>query len=517
MRINLVQPITLVGASEGDAAKRRTIDGVAVPYNVPANASTGPVMFEAGSLPTDGPAPKLLRNHDPADPVGIVVERVSTDTEMLFSARISATSAGDEALVLAADGVYDGVSVGVDIIRHRFEGDVMVVEAGEWRELSLVTFPAFAEARILDVAAEAAEEIVEPSPEELEEDPEPITTETEEVSAMANIEAAISPTAPLQFGGALTRPRVTAGEYISAMLTGRPLPHIQAADDLLADIPGLLPEPLLGDVWDTQYAQRPLIDAVGTRALPGGGDVFNRRYIDTHTSVAEQVNEMDNLSSTAMVVAKKLFTKKTFGGYVNVSSQAGDWSEPALVQALVNDMIRQYARATETYVCTQLNGVVSVATDLIADPTDGDDVIAGLYNGAGEMRSNTGVMPTHLIVTTSVWAKLGQSKTAGGDYIFPYLNPSNAAGQMGGAAVMTGNPLGLSLLISDDIDGGVTPGDDQAFLLYGPALEVYEDRSRTGGIRVENPATASATIGLWGYIAADVIGAAPSNYCLALI
>ena len=172
MRINLVQPITLVGASEGDAAKRRTIDGIAVPYNVPANASTGPVMFEAGSLPTDGPAPKLLRNHDPADPVGIVVERVSTDTEMLFSARISATAAGDEALVLASAGVYDGVSVGVDIIRHRFENGVMVVEAGEWRELSLVTFPAFAEARILDVAAEAAEEIVEPSPEELEEDPE---------------------------------------------------------------------------------------------------------------------------------------------------------------------------------------------------------------------------------------------------------------------------------------------------------------------------------------------------------
>lgn len=513
MRVNLVQPITLLRNSEGDGTKRRTIDGIAVPYGVPANASTGPVMFEAGSLPTDGPAPKLLRNHDPADPVGIVVERVSTDTEMLFSARISETAAGNEALVLAADGVYDGVSVGVDIIRHRFENGVMVVEAGEWRELSLVTFPAFSEARILDVAA--TEPLLEETvPVELEEDPEPSTNpETEEVSAMADIEAATMPTAPLQIGGAITRPRVTAGEYISAMLTGRPLPQIQAADNVLNDIPGLLPEPLLGDVWNTQYSQRPLIDAVGTRALPGGGDVFNRRYIATHTSVAEQVAEFDNLSSTAMVVNKQLFTKKTFGGYVNVSSQSGDWSEPALVQALINDMIRQYARATETYVVSQMTTAADNATTLITDYTDGDLVIAGLYDAAAEMFGNTGVMPTHLIVHSDVWGKLGQAKTAGGAYIFPYLNPSNAQGQFNGAAVMSGNPLGLSLIVSNDVGAG------NGFVLYGPALEVYEDRSRTGGIRVENPATASATIGLWGYIAADIIGysgAGTSQYALFL-
>jgi hypothetical protein len=515
MKITLVQPITLL-ASAGDGAPRRMIDGVAVPYNVAANASTGPVMFEPGSLPTDGPAPKLLRNHDPADPVGIVVERVSTDTEMLFSARISATSAGDEALVLAADGVYDGVSVGVDIIRHRFDNGVMVVEAGEWRELSLVTFPAFSDARILDVAATEGDTVDNPDTEETHQPEEPeITEPLTEVSAMADIEAATHQTAPLIVGGALTRPRtVTAGEYISAMLTGRPLPQIQAADNVLSDIGGLLPEPLIGDVWNTQYAQRPLTDAVGTRALPGGGEIFVRRYISQHTDVAEQVSEFDNLASAPLQVARQTFTKKTFGGFVNTSSQAGDWSEPALVQAIVNDMIRQYARATETYVVTQMTTAAKTAATTIADYTDGDEVVAGLYDGASEMFGATGAMPTHLIVHSDVWSQLGQAKTAGGAYIFPYLNPSNAAGQMtGGAAVMNGNPLGLSLIVANDVGSG------NAVLLYGAALEVYEDRSRTGGIRVENPATASATIGLWGYIAADIIaqtGAATSDYALFL-
>lgn len=511
MKLELCQPVQVVAAAEGEAPSR-TIMGLAVPWNVTAYASTGPVRFLPGSIPTDGKAPKLIRNHDLADPIGIVTERVATDDGILFSARISETATGNEALTLAADGVLDAVSVGVDVLDHEYDGNVMVVKSSRWRELSMVTFGAFEEAVITTVAAEADPELDS----DTEPDPDNPETETQPEKEDTEVSEATIPTAPLAVSAApaYTKPRVTAGEYLSAMITGKPLPEVRAADNVLNDIPGLLPEPLLGDVWDTQYAQRPLIDAVGTRALPQAGESFNRRYIATHTSVAQQALENDPLSSTAMVVAKQQFDKKTFGGYVNVSSQSGDWSEPALVQALVNDMIRQYARATETYVVTQMTAAATTATDTIADWTDGDDVIAALYAGAAEMFGATGAMPTHLIVHSDVWGDLGQSKTAGGAYIFPYLNPSNAAGQMNGAAVMTGNPLGLSLVVSNDAGSG------NGYLLYGPALEVYEDRSRTGGIRVENPATASATIGLWGYIAADVIGyAAPatSNYVLGLV
>ena len=510
MKLTFSQPLAVL-ASEGDTPSR-TIQGVAVPYNVNADASTGPVRFLPGSLPTDGPAPKLIMHHNPHEPVGLVTERVPTDEGMMFSARISETTAGNEALTLALDGVLDAVSVGVEPTDYEYDGPTLVVKAARWLELSLVTFPAFDAARIERVAAESDTPDTEPAPETDTE----TENETDTESEAHTVEAATVPTTPIAAaltGGALTRPRVTAGEYISAMLTGKPLP-VMAADNYLSNIPGLLPEPLLGDVWDTQYAARPLIDAVGTRALPAGGDVFNRRYISQHTSVAEQVDDLDELASQAMTVAKQLFTKKTFGGYVNVSSQAGDWSEPALIEQLVNDMVRQYARATEAYVVSQMTAAATTAADTVADYTDGDDVIAALYAGAAEMFGAGGVMPTHLVVHSDVWGELGQSKTASGQYIFPYLNPSNSAGQMnGGAAVMNGNPLGLSLIVSNDAGAG------NAFLLYGPALEVYEDRSRTGGVRVENPATASATIGLWGYIAADVIGSVlptTSNYVLAL-
>ena len=161
MKITLSNPIELDVAAE-DGTPRRTLTGIAVPYGVDANASTGPVRFEAGSLPTDGPAPKLIRDHDLSQPIGIVTARVDTGEAMLFEAKISATGAGDEALTLAADGVLDAVSVGVEVEKFHYDAGVLVVESGRWRELSLVPFGAFDAARVLDVAAS---DDVEPAPE----------------------------------------------------------------------------------------------------------------------------------------------------------------------------------------------------------------------------------------------------------------------------------------------------------------------------------------------------------------
>ena len=502
MRVDMVQPIQLLAAAE-DGTPSRTIQGVAVPYNVEANASTGSVIILPGALPTDGPAPKLLMNHDSALPVGIITERVDTAEAMLFSARVSATTAGNEALVLALDGVYDGVSVGLNATKFHYQKDTLVVEEADWRELSLVAFPAFVGARITQVAAEEGDPETETNTETSEEDPMP-----EIIEATAPIQ-----TAPIFVGAALTKPRITASEYVVAMLTGNK--SVLAADNELAQIPGLLPEPLMGDVWQSYFSGRPIIDAVGTRALPQGGETFFRRYIQQSTSVDNQVAEFDTLASQQFIVSRLQVDKKTYGGYLNVSSQSGDWSDPALVQQIINDMVRQYSIATETAVGAKLQNAMDTATTTIADPTDGDEVIAALYDGAAEMRDATGVLPTHLLVSTSVWAKFGQAKDAGGNRIFPYLGPTNAAGTANGATSLIMNPLGLNLVVTNDLGGG-----DQATLLYGPGLEVYEDRSRTGGIRVENPATASATIGLWGYMGVCVLAPLAGSavgYVLSLI
>jgi len=492
------QPIVVL-AAEDDGTPRRTIQGIAVPWDVTASASTGKVRFLPGSLPSDGPAPKLLRDHDHRQPIGVVTERVPTDEGMMFSARISETAAGNEALILAADGVLDAVSVGAMPTDFEWDGDTMVVAAAEWRELSVLPFGAFDTARIHQVAAEAADDSEAAEADEPEE-----SNQTEEEAPVTEATIPTSPIVVAASAPALTRPRLTAAEAVSGILCQRrDVLDILAADNLLSDSPGLLPTPLIGDVWDTTFDQRPIIEAVGTRAMPAGGELFYRRYLAQHTAVAEQNAELNNLASQALQIDRLQFDKKTFGGFVNASSQAMDMSEPALVQQLINDMVRMYAKATDAYVASRIDNAGADATTLITDPTDGDEVIAALYDAAAELRIATGVMPTHLIVNSAVWAAFGQAKDAGGNRIFPYLAPSNAAGTAAGVTSLTMNPLGLSLVVSDDI--AYATGTNQALVIYGPAVEVYEDRSRTGGVRVENPATASATLGLWGYIAADVL------------
>jgi HK97 family phage prohead protease len=141
-------------AAEGES--KRTISGVAVPYNVFATVSDGSeIMFMPGSLPVDGKAPRLFMYHDHSQPVGVVTERVDTDEAMMFSARISATTLGNDALVMAADGTIDQVSVGVNPTQFRYDDDErMIVEAADWIELSLVPVGAFGDAaNITDVAA----------------------------------------------------------------------------------------------------------------------------------------------------------------------------------------------------------------------------------------------------------------------------------------------------------------------------------------------------------------------------
>ncbi|MGA1080737.1 MAG: hypothetical protein ACO3WK_10210, partial [Steroidobacteraceae bacterium] len=84
---------------------------------------------------------------------------------------------------------------------------------------------------------------------------------------------------------------------------------------MTGDVPGILPEPILGPVYNNFIGNRPVVDAIGARAMPGGGKVFIRPEVTTHTSIAQQANENDTIQSGTLVVTDNQVTKKTFGGY----------------------------------------------------------------------------------------------------------------------------------------------------------------------------------------------------------
>lgn len=486
--IRLTAPIT-VTAEATDAAEptapARTIAGIAVPYDTVANASTGPVMFLAGSLPTDGPNPKVFLNHDPGKAVGIVTARTETPSGMAFEARLSATTLGDEALTLALDGVIDAVSVGVNVTEAETIDGVTVVAAAEWVELSMTPTPAFSGATIDRVAATVTPD--NPT-QPLEENPEmPIDPTPDTITTPA-----------LHF----TRPRrpVTAARWVAETITGQYTPDVAAviAEDAAADVPGLIPDVLTGEVFDTLTEDRPIISALGTLGMVGGGETFYRRRVIGHTTVATQAAEFDELASSKYEVERVAVNKVWKGGTVSVSEQATAYSDVVLIDAIIRDMAREYALNTDLYVGDFIANNCGTATDTVADFTDGDDVIEALYNAAAEIKSATRLMPTHLFVSTGVWAKLGAAKDSGGNRIFPYLGPSNAAGTAAGVTSLTMNPLGLNLVVSDDIIVG--PATEAAIVLNRRAIEIYEDRR--GALRVESPSTLSTTLAFRGVIAA---------------
>ena len=156
--IRLTAQLVTLDAAEGDQPSR-TITGLAVPWDTVATLSGGEqVKFLKGSLPEDGPAPKLLEYHDDTRVIGVVTERVSTDEGMMFTAKLARTRAADDSLELLAMGALDSVSVGaVPTKFKRTAGGVLEVSEARWLELSVVTVPAYADAQVYSVAASAEE------------------------------------------------------------------------------------------------------------------------------------------------------------------------------------------------------------------------------------------------------------------------------------------------------------------------------------------------------------------------
>jgi HK97 family phage prohead protease len=359
--IKLIAGDFTLDAAAGDTPSR-TISGIAVPYNVEAVVSDGTsVIFRPGSLPVEGKAPRLFMYHNASMPVGIVTERVDTDEGMMFTAKISKTTLGDDALVMALDGTIDQVSVGVNPTKFAYDDEGnMIIEAADWMELSLVPIGAFGDAApITEVAASIHQE-----PEEvvLNEEVTPVEEKPEmsEVTETA-VEATI-PTAPIFAQAKRVFDLPTPGEYLAAMhIGGETFRNVAAAagdymmskqtalqaaagDIVTTDTPGLIPTPVLGPVFQDLNFIRPVVNAVGARAMPNGGasKTFIRPTITTHTSVAAQSSELAAVSATTMVIAANTVSKTTLSGQVTLSIQDVDFTDPASLQIVLNDLVGEY-------------------------------------------------------------------------------------------------------------------------------------------------------------------------------
>jgi HK97 family phage prohead protease len=505
-----------IDAAAGDGTPSRTISGIAVPYGVPATVSDGTeVIFEQGSLPIEGKNPRLYMNHDSNQAIGIVTERVETEEGMMFTAKISKTLAGDEALQLALDGVLDSVSVGVNPTKTRANEDGSVtVLAADWIELSMVPVPAFAGAVITDIAASIHHEPEQTDNNEIQEP----TEETEPMSEATPVIEATIPTASLPAVPKRKFDLPTPGEYLAAMhIGGDTFRNVAAAtqeymkskqsaleaaagDIVTTDTPGLLPVPVLGPVFQDLNFIRPVVNAIGARAMPNGGasKTFIRPTITTHTSVAAQSSELAAASATTMVIASNSVSKTTLAGQVTLSIQDVDFTDPASLQIILNDLLGEYLIASDNVAADAIvAGATASGATWTVTANDPSSLISAIYTAAYNMLLDTNFLPDHIFVAPGVWQALGAQLDADKRPVFPYVGAAGLMGVNGmGAANITVantfNPFGLNLVADRNFAAGTM------VVARGQAIEFYEQIR--GLMSVELPSTLGRNFSYAGYV-----------------
>ena len=495
-------PITLDAAAGEESP--RTITGVAVPWDTPATVSSGErVMFKRGAFDVNAKAPKLLEGHDMTQLRGVVTEIVEADEGLLFTAKFAKTRAADEAIELVKAGAYDSVSVGAVPVKYKFDkSGTMVVSKANLVEISLVAQPAFADAVITEIAASQPEEedAVETQPNDIPEE-ETMSQETPAVEASAEI----VPTAPIVFAQPKKNVALpTAAEYIAAAVAGgdqwRAMSEAlkaAAPDIVTTDTPGILPTPIVAPVYNNFIGRRPVIDAVGLKAMPGGGKVFIRPEVTTHVSIGASIAEQSPTAGT-MVVFNNQVTKQIFGGYVNISEADIDWTDPAILQVVLDDMGRIYANATDNYAADTLRSGASVtqafAAASITDPAYWVSWVAEA--AATILSSSNGNLPGHLFVSPNVWQDLIALSDTADRPLFPQVGPMNAYGNLG-VNQYGGNAFGLSVVVDRNFAADT--------LIVGDATgyELFEQVK--GTMTIESPSTLSRTLAMRGYFAALMI------------
>jgi HK97 family phage prohead protease/HK97 family phage major capsid protein len=460
------QQITLDASADGEPS--RQITGLAVPWNVKATLSGGEsVVFLEGSLPEDGPMPKLLEYHDETRVIGRVTERVSTAEGMMFVAKLSATRAADDALALLADGALDSVSVGaVPVKFKRLADGTLEVSEAKFLELSVVTVPAYESAQVYSVAASSPEE---EAPDEEEVIPTPTPTSEEDEMSEA-LEAAV-PTAPIQYAAPKREFKLpTAAEYMVKFLAGGSefaefnQRIVAAAPNVTSnDSPGLLPVPIISPIYNNFVANyRPLITAMGVRQMPASGKVFIRPKVTTHTTIGASNGELVALDQGTFVVDDIQITKALYGGYVNLSEESMDFTSPEVLGALIDDMARIYANATDIAACTTFQAGVS-QTEALTDDSKPEDWVKFIYNSAEQILTNSnGNLPNVLVMSPNYYAGLGSLTDDSGRPLFPNVGPQNAFGTTA-ASNFNGNAFGLNLVVDRNLSNQVYVGDSTGF------------------------------------------------------
>ena len=500
------------------SVETRTIRGLVVPFGKSGNTSAGPVRFEFGAFGDIDPSEIVLNmEHDRTRPlgrgIGDSLEVSPAGISMAF--KIAPTGAGNDALVEASEGLRPAFSIEANVNEYTIEKGVMVVSSAKLEAVAHVTNPAFKDAQISQVAAcdpddqtTEAETPAEEQPQEnnVEETTAPVA---DEVTAAAVVHAAApvaytKPRSPIKTQAHFLEHSIKAqrGNHESAEwiahAKAEDAKHVNAADDSFTTNPAFKPIQYVSQVVDNQIGARGAIDAIGTRALPNAGMTVSIPKITTSGSVAE-TGEGAGPSETGIVSSYVDATVKAYKGLQRYSVELFDRADPSFYAAMLDNMRRVYAQATEKAVIDELTSGGTAATATAADV---DGIVSFVKTETPAAYLATGELATRYIAGTSQWGLLIGAQDSTKRPIFSASQPMNSAGEVGTQS-LRGNVMGLDLYVSNKAVS--TSIDESAFIVVPSSVAIYE--SPVLQLSTNVVTTGEIETMLYGYLAVKVVTA----------
>jgi len=507
-----MEKLIIEAASIECSEERREISGKIVPMGTGEVGATnlGGVVFEAGSISIEDPTKiKLLSQHDIKKPVGRMVAAETREDGIYATFKLSRSTGGNDALVMAQEGLVSGLSIGAEVIASKpSKSGHIVVSAAKIKEVSLVTEPAFKSAQVLEIAAEEsttpADEATQPTESETMENTAPEVVEAPAVEASA-VEAA----RPIVSAMAYTKPRIDLSNEaflenaVRAQLGDESARQylLAASDTDTTDVAGLVPTRQLTEVINGKStAVRPTIDALSSGSLPDAGFKFQIPRVKAVPTVAVTA-EKAAFSDTQVEIEYLDVDVKKFAGMQLFDVEVLDRTSPAFFAELQSLMANAYAKATNTYANTALATGGTADTTAVTLPWDGAEMAAFIARASDSIYSNTFKFANAVIVSPTQWANIMGMVDSSNRPLFIASQPMNASGSV--SQSLRGSLLGLPLYVDYTVTG---EADNSIIVLNSDSYTWYE--SPRLQLRADKVGTGQVEIGYYGYGAvATKIGA----------
>ena len=522
-----------------DSGDRRTISGKIAPYGEVGYTSAGKVVFAEGSISAPEPSRvKLLMSHDNSKPVGRMQSITSAKDGLYASFKVSASSRGSDAILLAQEQLMDGLSVGVEVTASEPKKDYLLVTAATLREVSLVESAAFASAAVQKIAAaagdmpvtpvEAAEStstkitttntVINTTTTETETESEAAVTTAPDQSAPEAVDATeqAAPTVEaarkIILPSALNSQRVRTPIVNMATYTEHKIKaalgnddsklYVTAADDSFSTNPAFNPTQYLSEFPTNTRFGTPSIDACSRGTLPNSGMTINVPSLVTsaggQSGVAPVVTveaEAGAVQNTGMVTEYLSGTVNKYSGMNTISIELLERSDPNFYAELTNQLQNAYLKTLDTTVNAALITAGTVATTAQAATSAG--IIGYASEAARLVYEATGYYAQNYIANGSQWQLLMGASDTTGRPIYSASQPMNAGGLTQPGSIR-GNVLGLDLYVDKNF-AATTTVDDSAIILAPEAFTVYQSPQAYMSVNVVS--NLQVQVAIYGYMA----------------